>query len=330
MIQADVNLAAADAPAATLEDRFAGVAADDSDAPGAGHDPRSDEDDIAEEDAPDEGGPADPDDGEAPGASAAPAPPVSWTAAEKDAFAQLPRSLQETLTRREGERERFVQAKAQEARHARSEVEREALEAIQELQSTYAQHLHHFEAQLAVSEPDPRLIASDPELYAAQLAQHRHYTAQRQQAQQLLAQVQQQSAFAEAEIAARESEETRAVLAASFPEYLDPDSGPKLRQELGSTALALGYSPDQLAAVDHVDILAMRLANEWRQDALKYRALIASKPDHVRAARDMPRVSRPGTSPARGAADSQRYAADRQRMKHGDRDAATRVFGRFL
>jgi hypothetical protein len=256
--------------------------------------------------------------------------PASWNAAEKEEFRRLPRVLQETLSRRETERERFVQAKAQEARAARTEVEREALATIQQLQANYAQHLQHFESQLAVPEPDPRLIAEDPELYAAQLQRFRYYAAQRHQAQQLLAEARQRSAFAARETAAREAEQIRSVLADAFPEYLDPSTGPRLKQELGSTAVELGYTPEQLADVDHVDILAMRKAHEWRQDAIKYRALMAKKMDGVRAARDMPRVSRPGTSSGRGAAESQRYAADRQKMRSGDRDAAVRTFARFL
>lgn len=257
------------------------------------------------------------------------APPISWPQAEKEVFATLPRAVQEVLSRREAERERFVQAKSQEARSARSAVEREALTAFQQLQARYADQLAHFEAQLEVPEPDPRLIAEDPALYAARLEQHRHYAAQRHEAQQLLAQAQAQAAFAEQEIAAREQDETRAVLAGAFPEYLDAQSGPKLREELGSTALELGYTPEQLAQVDHVDILAMRKANEWRSDALKYRALMASRMETVRAARDMPRVSRPGSG-GRGAAESQRYAQDRQKMRDGDKDAAVRTFARFL
>jgi len=310
----------------SLEERFAAIGDDDAA-------PREEDADLgdppAEPAAPDLDPVRDADDADDAAPSDDVAPPVSWTSAEKEEFARLPRAVQETLSRRETERERFVQAKSQEAQTARSSVEREALATIQQLQSRYADHIEHFEAQLAVPEPDPRLIAEDPALYAAQLEHHRHYAAQRAHAQQLLAEARQQAAFAEQEMAAREQEETRAALAAVFPEYLDAESGPKLRQELGSTALELGYSPEQLAQVDHVDILAMRTANEWRRDALKYRALMANRMETVRAARGMPRVSRPGTG-GRGAAESQRYAQDRQKMRDGDKDAAVRTFARFL
>ncbi|TFI59107.1 hypothetical protein E2493_06165 [Sphingomonas parva] len=331
MIEPDMG---GDTVARTLEDRFAAFGEETDDA--VAERPDSGARRAGEE--PDGTSPAGESESSAPeadgeGAAAADdgsiVPPVSWTSAEKAEFARLPRAVQETLSRREAERERFVQAKSHEAQTARSAVEREALATIRELQGRYADHLEHFEAQLAVPEPDPRLIAEDPELYAGQLELHRHYAAQRAHAQQLLAEARQQAVFAQQEMTAREQEETRAVLAAAFPEYLDATSGPKLRQELGSTALELGYSTEQLAQVDHVDILAMRKANEWRQDALKYRALMANRMETVRAARGMPRVSRPGTA-GRGAADSQRYAQDRQKMRDGDKDAAVRTFARFL
>ena len=317
--------------APSLEDRFAALGDEGPSAPVDGETPgdQPPSGPAVEDRDRSEGTDGDAAGDEVEAAAAAIAPPISWTQAEKEVFAQLPRGVQEVLSRREAERERFIQAKSQEARSARSAVEREALATFQQLQARYAEQLAHFEAQLEVPEPDPRLIAEDPALYAARLEQHRHYAAQRHEAQQLLAQAQAQAAFAEQEIAAREQDETRAVLAGAFPEYLDAQSGPKLREELGSTALELGYTPEQLAQVDHVDILAMRKANEWRSDALKYRALMASRMETVRAARDMPRVSRPGSG-GRGAAEGQRYAQDRQKMRDGDKDAAVRTFARFL
>jgi hypothetical protein len=45
--------------------------------------------------------------------------PVSWDAEAKERFAKLPREDQEYLSKREGEREKFVQTKALEATRAR-------------------------------------------------------------------------------------------------------------------------------------------------------------------------------------------------------------------
>jgi hypothetical protein len=66
-----------------------------------------------------------------------------------------------------------------------------------------------------------------------------------------------------------------------------------------------------------------------RQSAAKYDKLMAQKMDRVRSAKDLPRVSRPGAAQPRGAAEGQRYQADRQAMRNGDKDAQ-RVFAKFL
>jgi hypothetical protein len=49
------------------------------------------------------------------------APPATWTAEEKAAFAKLPADLQKTVARRESEREQFVNTKAQETALAKQE-----------------------------------------------------------------------------------------------------------------------------------------------------------------------------------------------------------------
>lgn len=314
----------------TIEDRFAALAQDDGQdeerRPGDETEQSADAEqpELTTDDVPDEAETSETE--ELPPIAA----PASWKAEEKEAFSSLPRALQETVTRREAERDKQVQAKSQEAAQTRSAVEREARDTIQQLNTRYVQQLQHFEAQFAVPEPDPQLIADDPELYAHQLQQHRNANAQRLQAQQQLAAASQQAEYLRHQATVREQETTRAALAESFPEYLDPTNGPKLREELGSTALELGYTAEQLKNVDHLDILAMRQANEWRQDSVKYRALMSKKMQGVRAAKDLPKVSKPGVASAPGAVVNERYAADRQRMKGGDKDATTRVFSKFL
>src|SRR5688572_30308092 len=52
--------------------------------------------------------------------------PASWTTEEKEEFAKLPRALQDVVTRREGEREKFLQGKSQEAKQASAKVEQAA------------------------------------------------------------------------------------------------------------------------------------------------------------------------------------------------------------
>ena len=246
------------------------------------------------------------------------APPVSWTAGKKEEFARLPRDLQEYVSTRETERERFVQSKAQEAAQVRSEVEKEALACIQQLQSQAAEQLAQYASLMEVPLPDPQLLVDgNLDGYAKQLARHQHFTAQREQAQRQAEQARQQAAFAQQEIHQREQAEIQAVLEKEFPEYLDPVEGPKLRQQLGSIALELGYSAEQLANVDAKDILAMRNVANLKAKADKYDALMAKKMENVRAhkGKNLPPVARPGTAQPRGQASEQAKNAAWERAK---------------
>lgn len=304
----------------TLEDRFTALG-DDDEAEEAPQPEAEDEEPLASEDEAEEGEA----DEEPPIA-----PPVSWTAEEKEAFNGLPRALQETVTRREADRERFVQSKAQEAKQARSQAEREALTVIENVQRQAAERLGQFAAQLAVPEPDPALIAEDPELYAHQLRQHRHYLAQSHQAQQAAAQSQAMADQARREFIEQMQQETRATLQEQFPEYLSPEHGPKLREELGAVAIELGFTPEELQQPDARDVLAMRTVATYKAKAAKYDALMAKQMQGVRAAKALPNVSKPGVPAGKGAIENQRYAADRKAMREGDVDAAARAFARFL
>src|SRR3569833_3175336 len=85
-------------PFDAIADSFFGEE-EENDAAGSGAAPELDADDLPDgEPDSDEAGPAI-------------APPVSWTAEEKAKFQALPRDVQETLARRESERERFIQSK---------------------------------------------------------------------------------------------------------------------------------------------------------------------------------------------------------------------------
>lgn len=221
--------------------------------------------------------------------------PRSLKAEEKEAFAKLPREAQEFVSRRLNEVDRFAETKAAEAQNARAMVEREALTTIETLQRTYAQVVEQYAAPF-VPEPDPVLQLEDPEAYVYQLKAHRQSLAQRQQAQQHVGMLQQQAQETQRQIAAIEAQQTEAVLKEKFPEYLDPQTGPKLREELGSIAVALGYPPEALNQVDATDILAMREIATMKAKADRWDALQKDKMSAVRAAKNLPRLSRPGAS----------------------------------
>lgn len=256
-------------------------------------------------------------------------PPVSWTAEEQEEFAKLPRELQETVTRREADREKFVQSKAQEAKQAQAAAEKQAVE---QLNGRLQAHATALESLLVAvpQKPSYQLQADDPDAFAYHMDAHERAAAHNQWVEQQIANATHEAGRAAQVLQQHVLQETEAVLRDQFPEYLDATTGPELKQRLGSTARELGYTDDQLANVDGWDILAMRKANEWREDAMKYRALMAKKMEKVREAKNLPRVSRPGTSTGPGAVANQRYQADREAMKGGDLDAAARAVARFL
>lgn len=262
----------------------------ESDEPDEDDDADPDDDDVGDDDADDDGEPAI-------------APPSSWKADEKAAFAKLPREVQETVTRREAERERFVQSKAQEAAQARQAVTQEAFEALAQIRAQQAQELDQIAAQITPQRPSPRLMAEDPDLYADQMEAYEYWSAQRQQVQQTAQQRQLEAESIKQQIAqqqaAHEAQQARAILSEKFPEYLDEERGPKLREELGSIAMELGYPAELLTNVDATDILAMRTALQWKTDAAKWRALQSRKMADVRAGKSKqppPRTARPGAA----------------------------------
>jgi hypothetical protein len=256
-------------------------------------------------------------------------PPVSWTAEEKEEFKSLPKALQETLTRREAEREKFVQSKAQEASRARTEVQAQA---VAELATLREQQLAQINALLPPipDEPSSFLQVEDPYSYAAAHEQRKAAIAQHEYAQQVAQAVVQHQAQLEAGLNQQQQQASQALLAEKFPEFLDTAKGPELRDKLRSTALALGYSDSQLANTDAVDVLAIKTASEWKAKADKLDALMAKQMARVREGKVPPKVSRPGVPQGKGAAENQRYTADRNAMRGGDKEAASRVFARFV
>lgn len=273
----------------TVEDMYA----DDGPA-----EPVEEPEEAPENDEEGEDKPEEPEQPEAPPIDA----PLSWKAEEKEHFAKLPREAQEVIARREQERDRFVQTKAQEAAQARQQATAEAMQAVQQLRQQQAEELENVAAQIVPQRPPHRLMAEDPDAYADQMEAFEYWTAQRQHAQQLAHQRRQEAEYIQQQQdqqrAALEAQQTQAILSEHFPEYLDPNEGPKLREELGTVAIELGYSPEQLAAVDARDIIAMRKVRDLKVKADKYDALQANKMAAVREAKQLKPLAKPGNAPA--------------------------------
>lgn len=311
----------------TLEDRFAAISDEQveepeteaAEAPEANAEPDLTPDDVPEEASED-----------AEQADEPPIkPPVSWTAEEQEEFKGLPRALQETLTRRESEREKFVQSKAQEAKQARAAVEREATAALQQLQDNYAAQVQSLLPPIP-ERPTHQQLAEDPWTYGPQMDAYENAVAQHQWAQQQLHSLQTQRG--QAEQAARQQAllQEQEALQDALPEWFDPVEGPKLHAEMKSIAHDLGYSAEQLNDATASEILALQKISHLKAKADKYDTLMKDKMERVRAAKELPKVSKPGVPQGKGAVANQRYTADRHAMQKGDTDAAKRVFSQFL
>lgn len=223
-------------------------------------------------------------------------PPVSWDAEAKAKFAELPRELQETVTKRETERERFVQSKAQEAARARQEVEQAAHQQLAEYDARVSQHLQGLAEQLQPQRPNPQLLQYDPQAFYAQQAQYEADVAQRQQLQQQADQHAHQAQARAAQADQAQMAEQHRLIVEQFPEYADPTTGPKLQAELSAVARELGYPPELIGQARATDIIAMRKVAELKAKADKYDGLMSKKMANVRAGKTLPPVSKPGVS----------------------------------
>lgn len=234
--------------------------------------------------------------------------PVSWTAEEKEEFAALPRALQETLSRREGEREKFVQTKAQEAARERTNAMREAAEYVATLQSETAAQLEQYAQQFTVPEPDPALIATDPVAYAQQVRAHQYYSAQRAEAQRQAEGAKAQAQQYQALLQQHEQETFRQRLGEALPDFFDETNGPKLRNELTATAKSLGFSDEAIFNANADQIVALKAVSDLKAKADKFDKLMAKQMERVRAGKQLPPVSKPGV--AKGPDQNRQARAD--------------------
>lgn len=255
--------------------------------------------------------------------------PVSWPDEDKVAFAELPRDMQERISTREAEREKFVQAKSREAKQASDRAQIEAADTLKKINEVHIQALVSVLPQIP-EKPSAHLMVSDPVAYADAVDYYEWAVGQHNAVAQTIQAIEAQQSHLDQARQQSSMQASIELLREQFPEYLEGEKASELRTSLMSTGLALGYSQEALQNVDGHDILALKQANEWKSKADKYDSLMAKRMESVRSAKALPRVSRPGAAQPKGAAAQQRYAADREAMRAGDREAEKRVFSRFI
>lgn len=335
------------APAQDTLSRFAAFVSDDEQnntPPAEGEDdapPATDDgEDIQAEEAPETGAEAADETTDQADEPAPPAidPPVSWSAEAKAEFAKLPPEAQKIIAQRESERERFVQAKATEAAEARKV--REAIEA--QAAATHNAYLQTLQSLLPEipAEPDPAWLNTaaygdeGPQSFYAQQQARSAAIAQHQHVQQLMAQAVQHRDTMDAQSRAAYDAEQHAILSdpqTGIPGWSNPETRAALAADITAAAQALGYTPDRLAEVDATDVKALHAVAQMKAKADKWDALQKQKMETVRSAKDLPRVSKPGTPSPKGSAQAERYAQERDYLRKTGRvrnDEA--LFGAFV
>jgi hypothetical protein len=237
--------------------------------------------------------------GEQPG-TAAIEPPRSWTTEEQAEFGKLPPSLQQTITRRESQREAVLTQRSQEAAEFRRAADAERLAAV----GLRQEYLAGLQKMMALALPETMALnnidwvsvqAQSPAEYT-RLQALRDATKARlgaiegefQQQQAQLAQMQQQQLHA---LVAQEHQALNRVM----PDFADVTVGGKgdnLRRELGVYLRDVGqFTPHEInTAYDH------------RLVVMGVKAMLYDKQQRNAAAADAKRnnpaaqVQRPGTS----------------------------------
>jgi len=261
------------------------------------------------------------------------APPRSWTKAEKEAFAALPREYQETILAREQTRERAIRQTQDQAAAAVRQVQSQ-WQAAQQARAQYEQGVQQISAQLAavVSNEFGDIKSYDDVVKLARDDPYRHgqYQAAVQRAQ-AFQQEQQRISIESQQRAQAALQQFNAIETAKFleraPEFADPKKASRLSAEVDSMLMDdYGLGRDEIAAIwsgQPVSPLDSRFRLILR-DALLYRqGKTAMKPKPNPAPKTAsPPPQRSSTPPAKGEVASRSLEkANMELTRTGSREA---------
>lgn len=318
-------------------DAIAGLlfgADDDTDAPPAPQpqreppSPREEGDTGADERRPtgdeDDKGPGEP----PPPAAAAIEPPTSWNAADKQAFSQLPPALQQTVARRESQREAALTQHSQAAAEARNAFQAERQAAV----AQRVEYLQGLQKMMVLAAPEAAAL-ENIDWVAVQAQSPAEYTrlhALREGMRARLGQIEAQFQQQQGQLAAQQQQQLGAfvqkevqALHERWPDFADEAKGPTLRKELTSYLRDGGFSPQELdQAYDHRLVL------------LATKAMLYDRQHSLAAAADAkrnnpaPNMRAPGNSQEsdQGGPNSRiRTGANRLGRTHSVRDAGSLI-----
>jgi len=258
-------------------------------------------------------------------------PPISWGTDAKELFQQLPADLQKQVVEREAQRERFVQQKSAEAAEATRTAEAKALSTIAEEQRQYASELEQYASFFAPQPPNPAMASTDPVAFIQLNAQYQAELSQQQQLQQRSYQARQEAEQRAQYAEAAQFQADIAILEQAIPEWNDVAKRTELLTDVTRIGADLGYTQEVMAQASAADILALRKAAEWKAKATKFDALQKTRMETVRAAKTLPKVSKPGVAPTRGEVSNARAQQSWQNVKTAkSKDAQASAFADYL
>lgn len=248
--------------------------------------------------------------------------PVSLNAAEKEAFAQLPKEAQDFVSALEARRNADVTKVTTKAADAQRVAEQQAAQAAIQAKRDFATQLDAFVANFAPQMPNPALAQQDPAAYVAAKAQ---YDAQIGQFDQLKHQIAAIGQEAEAEDQAAFIEARDKALM-QIPEIANPETRQDYLDRVFDPELvsALGYDRGELAQIaDAEDVKRLGTIAEWREKAAKYDQAMSKKMKRVRQGKTRNTKPTPAQQQSSTGAAYQQ-ALQRQKAtggKEGTRDA---------
>lgn len=240
-------------------------------------------------------------------------PPVSLNKDQKAAFAQLAEAspeLAKVWAESEAQRNREVQIKTTEAAEATRNATTAAQAQVAEVSRHFASQLEVYAKAFIPTEPDISLLATDPVAYAQEVALSRQMQAQHDELMQQVAEIRGGATQLDQAQQQQDIASNQAILREAWPEILDPSQSATLWQGIVEVGADLGFTPELLNQANATEMLALRKAQGWKAKAAKWDAHEARKMANVRAAKELPRAAKPGTSPSR------------QQSKAGRADAA--------
>lgn len=235
--------------------------------------------------------------------------PRSWSKEDAKVWATMTPDQRAIVNRREVERDNYLRRVGMEASQVKQTVENEARDVLARMHEHQAAKLAAYSKLIVAPPPDESLLYTgnqdDVLQYQRQQAAHRRSLDQQQE---LHRQIEQEQAAAEA---ARQQAHQAEIasdaqrLKDQLPEWFDPSEGPKLQERLQSIGSELGYPPELMRQATSSDILALKTAADWKAKASKWDELQKRKMEGVRAAKRLPRMTRPGVTPSKGQVSAQ-------------------------